>query len=272
MEKHKLLEYNWNFWYDNPFDINTFVISKVPADGNCQFSSIAQTLQNHNISSNSNIINGDYIRKMIAKEIRENKEIISDADINFYISTYRLELESFSSSGSLSEKFQGKWSPYHTHDRNDFSNVILAPYYLSDYNNHPNYMAFQGDNITLAILSKILKLNIIVFDLDKKYANFIDYNRDDHKHKFIPEALLSCTRKFYDNGSHTICLLHHNLSNNYNSSSSSSSLRHYSALGCVENYFDENGSLQLRVRSIFRPNQLPANIKNYLSNQSEKNK
>lgn len=259
---------NWKLWQQNPFNISNLIIHQCAADGNCQFSSLANTLETH--SDQKKVITGDIIRKLVGHSVIEEKNVISNEDVSLYIKMYQLE--------KTNSEFMGNWNPDEVFDREDLGKAILSPYYNdmrqcyenNNTNGHqyqfsPNYMKFQGDAITLAIFIKTLEINVIVFDYDKKYAQLLEYI-DPRENENKGDDDLYCLSKYP-----TICVLQHYLSSPSVNKKINSGLRHYAALGInmCDDQNDQNDG-EGEIKSLFLPNELPKTIINYLKSLKDR--
>ena len=115
-------------WY-NLYPNSNFVIKDVNPDGNCQFRSISQAI------GISHII----LRKLVARYILS----VSSDEFDHIITIYREE--------KRCGEFLGHWNPDKTRNRKELADEISKTGFH-----------FQGDYITLSIISKILKLDFIV--------------------------------------------------------------------------------------------------------------
>lgn len=127
---------------------NNFREKECNGDGNCQFRSIAQALSNAGFKHNHKKLRQD-ISKYIYELPQDQFELI--------INNYRFEIQS--------GDFQGNWDPLKVQTRYDFAK------HLKKSGNH-----FQGDNITMSLLSQVLKIDFIVFDTD---YNITDLSNND---------------------------------------------------------------------------------------------
>jgi len=132
---------------DNPKWINVllsnnFYIKDCAPDGNCQFRSLEEALR------------VDPTLKMTHKQLRQSvaKHILSLSDLEFkdIIDTYRAEKDS--------GEFYGAWDPHSVKTKRQFAIELKKPGFH-----------FEGDNLTLSLLSKILNIDIIIL-------NEIDYS------------------------------------------------------------------------------------------------
>lgn len=115
-------------------DYYSFVIKDCTGDGDCQFRSIENLLN----SEGGNFLN---YRTQIADYILT----ISDEDFQNYLLNYRLEYDE--------GDFEDIWDPYAINTREEFANEIRKP----GFN-------FQGDEVTLSILTKILRIDFIIMN------------------------------------------------------------------------------------------------------------
>lgn len=135
----KLSDFTWNnldkIWQQKLLS-DKFVVKDCLADGNCQFRSIETALTQAGYKTTHiklrNVI-GKYIKKM------------SNDDFQLILENYRLELES--------GDFKGNWDPLKTNTKKEFINNISK-----------SGFHFEGDNITLSLLSKAIKIDFIIFD------------------------------------------------------------------------------------------------------------
>lgn len=123
-----------------------FMVKNCLGDGNCQFRSIEGALINAGYKTTH-----EKLRKHLAKYIQsvDNKMFI---DI---IKTYRIEKQS--------GEFIGNWDPMAIKNKRDFIKIIKLPGF-----------DFQGDFITLELLSRVIKIDIIIFTSDLDIINLSD--------------------------------------------------------------------------------------------------
>lgn len=126
------LDDTWNL---KLISTNFKIYDSIP-DGNCQFRSIETALKNSGIK-----INHIKLRKMVAKYISN----LNPMEFEEILLNYKLEKDN--------GEFVGQWNPYYIKNQKDFVKEIKKP----GFN-------FEGDNVTLSILTKLLKVDIIIFD------------------------------------------------------------------------------------------------------------
>jgi hypothetical protein len=128
-----------------------FVIKNCLGDGNCQFRSIETALTNAGCKTNH-----ERLRQSLCKYINglENSEFF---DI---IQNYRLEKQH--------GEFIGEWDPFTIKNKRDFTSQLKKP----GFN-------FQGDNITLSLICKVLNVDIVILDED---LNITDLTNGDKPH------------------------------------------------------------------------------------------
>jgi hypothetical protein len=108
-----------------------FVIKDTIPDGNCQFRAISQAILNGT--------NHRQLRKLIAEYINE----LPDAEFREIVNHYRIE--------KTNGEFVGKWDPFRVKTKNQLMRHVKK-----------SGFHFQGDNITLSLLSKILNIDFII--------------------------------------------------------------------------------------------------------------
>ena len=129
-------------WQEKLLSESFYQKDSIP-DGNCQFRSIETALSNAGYRANH-----AKIRKIIAKYIRE----MSNEDFSKIIQHYRLEKQM--------GEFQGEWDPFKVRTKRDFmKHVSTAGFH------------FEGDNMTLNLLSRASKIDFIIFDEDYNITN-----------------------------------------------------------------------------------------------------
>jgi hypothetical protein len=137
--KQEVSNFKWNsldnIWIQKLLS-DKFVVKDCLADGNCQFRSIETALTQAGYRTTH-----DKLRKVIGKYIRK----MADDDFQLILENYRLEKES--------GDFKGNWDPNKTNTKREFINNILK-----------SGFHFEGDNITLSLLSKAIKIDFIIFD------------------------------------------------------------------------------------------------------------
>lgn len=113
-----------------------FVIKDCIGDGDCQFRSVEAALTNGGIKTTPS-----KLRNAVAKYINEmpNEEFLQ------ILQSYRLE--------KSNNEFKGKWDPYKVKNKKEFNKELKK----EGFN-------FEGDYITLSLMSKSLKIDILLFD------------------------------------------------------------------------------------------------------------
>lgn len=112
-----------------------FIEKDCIGDGNCQFRSIETALTNAGYKTNY-----AKLRNQVAKYIRS----MPSEEFSSIIQSYALEKQN--------NEFHGGWDPYAIRNKYDFIRVIKQPGFV-----------FEGDNVTLALLTKALKIDFVVF-------------------------------------------------------------------------------------------------------------
>lgn len=134
-----------------------FMIKNCLGDGNCQFRSIESALTNAGYKTTH-----ERLRKRLAKYIMsmEPKMFIN------MIKSYQIELKN--------GEFVGKWDPTSIKNKRDFIKVVKS-----------SGFDFQGDFITLELLSKAIGIDIIIFNNriisdDKKALDIINLSNSEN--------------------------------------------------------------------------------------------
>lgn len=105
-------------------------------DGNCQFRSIETALSNAGCKTNHK-----KLRQSVAKHVRK----MPNQDFIRIVELYRLEKEH--------GEFQGNWDPFTINSKRDFIKVLSTPGF-----------DFQGDDITLSLLSKAIGVDFVILN------------------------------------------------------------------------------------------------------------
>jgi hypothetical protein len=134
---------------------DNFVIKNCLSDGNCQFRSIETALTNSGYKTNHR-----HLRNVIAKYITriENPEFFN------IIQNYRIEKQH--------GEFAGDWDPFAIKNKSDFIKQIKRTGFH-----------FQGDYITLSLISKAIKIDIIILNDDYTITDLS--NRENLQEKII---------------------------------------------------------------------------------------
>lgn len=119
-----------------------FLTKDTKPDGNCQFRSISQSITKSN---------SDNLHILLRKKIYDYILSTSLQEFNNILDFYRQEL--------VFGEFRGQWNPNQIKTRKHLALEIEKP----GFN-------FEGDYITLTILSKLLKIDIIIL-VDSKCKN-----------------------------------------------------------------------------------------------------
>lgn len=137
---------------------NNFYKINCIGDGNCQFRAIATALLDFNDISRK-MTHMD-IREVIAKYVRK----LNIIDFRNILDLYKIEYNN--------KEFRGEWNPLKIKTKKEFvTNLLNGGFH------------FEGDNITLSILSNALGIDFIILDNDN--MNIIDLSNKDRKHKYI---------------------------------------------------------------------------------------
>jgi len=134
---------------------DNFVMKNCLSDGNCQFRSIETALTNSGYKTNHK-----HLRNIIAKYITkiENPEFFN------IIQNYRIEKQH--------GEFVGDWDPFLIKNKSDFIKQIKQTGFH-----------FQGDYITLSLISKAIKIDIVIFNDDYTITDLS--NPEDLQQKII---------------------------------------------------------------------------------------
>lgn len=135
---------------------DSFVVKDCIGDGNCQFRSIETALTNAGYKTNH-----EKLRKVVGKYIRGTP----DHEFQEILESYKLE--------KTHGDFRGEWNPFLVKSRRAFIKNITTP------GTH-----FEGDFITLSLLSKAIGIDFLIFD--ESNHNIIDMsNPKNTKEKII---------------------------------------------------------------------------------------
>jgi len=136
-----------------------FVVKDCKGDGNCQFRSIAQALQD--------VLDHEQLRILVYKYMNK----MSSDEFNTILDNYKIEKQ-------IGE-FYGNWDPYKIRNKSELAEKVLA---LGN--------GYQGDYVTLSILSKMLRTTFIILDSSyniiklgnktDKYAVMLYYRQSGH--------------------------------------------------------------------------------------------
>ena len=147
----------WKEW-KNKFGIENVLVWNPPGDGNCLFTSMSEALAprlNYSVKE---------LRYLAAQQVlNEDEDSITKVILPSYCEEYRRG------------EFVGGWNPLNCKTARDLADAILLP--LSS----DKGMDFQGDDVILNMLSKILKINIIVLDQEKSSGFTLIGNNDQEE-------------------------------------------------------------------------------------------
>lgn len=118
---------------------NDFYVMNCLGDGNCQFRAIATALLDNTDISRK--MTHDDIRTIIAKYIRK----LTIIEFRNILDLYKLEYKN--------KEFKGKWDPLKVKTKKEFITYLLR-----------GGFEFEGDNITLSIISAALSVDFVIFD------------------------------------------------------------------------------------------------------------
>lgn len=131
-----------------------FVVKNCLGDGNCQFRSIETALTNAGCKTDH-----ERLRRSLCKYING----LENAEFFDIIQNYRLEKQH--------GEFVGEWDPFSIRNKRDFTTQLKKP----GFN-------FQGDNITLSLICKVLNVDIVILDSS---LNISDLTNNDKPHPKI---------------------------------------------------------------------------------------
>lgn len=141
------LDQEWN----NILLTESFVSKNVLDDGNSQFRSIEVALRNSKL--NLPRMSHKKLRKLVADNIMK----LSESEFSHILNAYR-------------EQPNGDWDPLKVKSKRQLSQHVRK-----------NGYHFQGDNITLSLLSKTLDMDFVIFNEN----HTIEILSNQHKHKVI---------------------------------------------------------------------------------------
>lgn len=116
----------------------SFVLQRVPGDGNCQFHSLSRACTTLGLSANE-------LRLGVSKHISRMKRDEFERELGLY----RLEVDN--------RDFAGSWSPYQCHSPGELADYVRAPCFSH------KYFDFQGDFFTLRMFAQAYRYRVIVF-------------------------------------------------------------------------------------------------------------
>lgn len=133
---------------------NKFMIKDCVGDGNCQFRSIETALINAGHGTNNT-----NLRRVISRFVSS----LPDTEVHDIINYYRIEKKD--------GEFVGDWDPFKVKNKRELIREIQKEGF-----------SFQGDNITLSLLSRSIKTDFVIFD--NRY-NITDLSNPDSLHEKI---------------------------------------------------------------------------------------
>jgi len=139
------MEYGWRRRLKEKHVHNScFAIMDSDSDGNCMFSSIAESINRNNDYSNTytDVLTSDDIRNLTANQINQKN--------------FRQILESYITQVECDE-FDGEWDPNDIDTIDKLKNIIKT-----------NGNKFWGDHIALQLISKKLKIKFIILKSGSK--------------------------------------------------------------------------------------------------------
>jgi len=134
----------WLKWTNNPFGFQEFLYKECGGSGNCQFLSLAEALQPKYTLSAAEL------RTLAANGVLA----LSEDEVRPELEEIRRQVRN--------KEFDGLWDPSRIVDREALAAQIEMP------NKTRNGYHFEGNQFTLCLLSNLLKVNIIVFNLTHK--------------------------------------------------------------------------------------------------------
>lgn len=125
------------------YKFDKFFIKDTLPDGNCQFRAISEAMRSTRSTRSDAKLNHKQLRKLIAEYIIN----LSDEEFKDIINYYRIE--------KTNHEFIGKWDPFKVKTKSALARHIKK-----------SGFHFQGDNLTLSLLSRILDVDFIIFGKD----------------------------------------------------------------------------------------------------------
>lgn len=153
-EENIKIDFTWiplNKKWSNKLMSNKFMEKDCIGDGDCQFRSIETALTNAGSKMDS-----AKLRRIIGKYIYK----IPNEQFYNILQNYRIEKEN--------GEFKGTWNPFYVKTKRQFINNIIK-----------SGFHFEGDSITLELLSKALGIDFIIFD---NSYNITDLSDTDNLH------------------------------------------------------------------------------------------
>jgi hypothetical protein len=134
----------------------SYMIKDCAADGNCQFRSLEEALKTSKLKTSHK-----KLRRMVSDYILK----LSDIEFQDILNNYKVEKDN--------GEFYGDWDPYSIKTKRQLALEVKK----SGWN-------FEGDNMTLSILSKVLNIDIIILNqnnynitkLDNNHTHFVILN------------------------------------------------------------------------------------------------
>jgi hypothetical protein len=125
-----------------------FVVKDCLGDGNCQFRSIEEAINKK--------FTHKKLRKLVADYILQT---VSDQDFKHLLDNYKIEKNN--------GEFTGQWNPFSVKTKKQFVKHIKKPGFH-----------FQGDNTTISLLSKALKIDFVIFTQNKSNTSINELSND----------------------------------------------------------------------------------------------
>jgi len=207
----------WIPW-KNKFGIEGMCQADCGAGGHCQFLALSAGLRPvYNYSAAQ-------LRGLAGAEALK----LSDDQFRGIIDVYREELKD--------GEFAGTWDPRQCKTKADLQRAIVTPNVTGDGN------AYQGDAVTVDLLSRALRVNVVVF-----------YHRQGYSYEYGASSFR-----------YTTCLLYH----------SGGNFHHYQLLGILEQARTSSNrvssALPPQVRTLFDVTNLPKCLQLYLDSKKRR--
>jgi len=136
-------------WKQFSKKLPNLVIKDCEPDGNCQFRSIENALYQYN-----NKYTHIKLRKMIGKYILN----LPESDFLTILNNYKIEKDN--------DEFTGHWDPYKVKTKHDFiKNINTLGFH------------FEGDDVTLNIISNVLHIDFIILNSNKTITLKMNNNK-----------------------------------------------------------------------------------------------
>ena len=143
----------WQKWHKNPHGFQEAYVKDCGGGGDCQFLCVSHAIARLITLSVSQL------RRLVGEQILA----LTDEQFTDYMAAYRAEFAQHPNR-HRQRSADGAWDPHRCRTKRELKQAVEAPITTGDG------FYFQGDQVTLDLMSGVLGVNFVVFSPDDKYV------------------------------------------------------------------------------------------------------